>query len=265
MKEKDTIIDNYVRGLLSKKEKVDFELMLKSNNQLQKEVQFRKRIINYFEYKDTLDIIQQAKIANENNLQENTEEDMEKTKNTIQQARLNNINRGKRIKIMWSTTISIAAMLLAFFWFTQTFTETTPYENSKLLTTLLIENPKIESVSGINQRKIAKLFAETNKSMKEEDYETVLAKLKEIRYLGIVTDEMLLHEMFVYYKTKDYKKAKHIFEEKILDKDTPTGNEARWYISWVYLEDGDIENTKVQLAEIKGHYQKQARQKLASL
>jgi len=261
---KENNIDNYVRGLLSNEERAKFELLLAYDLELQKEVEFTKSILDYFKYKKVSDAIQLAKYANENNLPENFDGSFDQLNNTMQTAKLINLNVRRRNLIIW-TTLSSAAVFLAIFCFKGIFPSITNYETSKLRNTLTINTPEIETVSSTNKERIKQIFDEANQSMQNEDYATVIGQFNDLRLQQrYETDEMLLFELFINYKNGEYYYAIEKYKQ-IRNLDSNTGNEARWYISWVYMEINQIEKAKEELGKLKGYYKKQAIQKLASL
>lgn len=263
MSKKEKKIDDYVRGLLSKEEQAAFELAFAKDIDLQKEIQLRIYITNYFEYKQVLDTIQEAKHANENNYPDTEEEDLSKFKSMVQQAKTEN-KKSRNRKIYLLSTLTIAASFFVFFWFNTYWLNETIDETLSLQTTLSLNQPQIENVALNFEKEIQQLIDESNFAMQNVDYETVFLKFNQLRLLGFETDEMLLYELFIYYKKKLYIQSENCFA-KITNKNTETGNEARWYISLVYSASNQAEKAKEELLKIEGHYKKQAKAKLIKM
>jgi len=105
------LVAAYIRGTLSGEALTDFETALAANETLQEEVEFQRSLLSAVRLNVAAKTLEQATFSNI--LKDKTlHPQFEATQNNIQQARIDNINRQRRIRKHWMTGLAAAACMV---------------------------------------------------------------------------------------------------------------------------------------------------------
>lgn len=258
MKDQHKLIDDYVRDLLSEKDKATFELAIAKDEALQREVKFRKSIVNHYKFEEVKQTIEKARIENEQEAE--LEPKLEIVRDTIAQARIENIqSRERRMRLYKNIALAaVFSVLIGVGWFSNIF------HQEGLLVDITIDEADLQTVTAFNLNELKILIDKANNAIKATDFASVLSITDQLRKAeGFETDEILQNECYIYYKQKNYTKAARQVEGI---QNLELQNEVRWKLSKLYLKVGEKDLAKKQLLKIQvGAYKNKAAKKLEKL
>lgn len=264
-------IDAYIRQELQGDKLNAFEIELKKNEALRREVQFRQSMDDAFQLEKVEATIQKAKsdplLENANALKiENPE--LENVHDVIHRAKTENLSYRKQL-VKRLAMVGIAASVLLLGWTANQYwlgeNNLDKWVDNHLSIPPKIElddiaNIEIESVSA-QKDEILDLLAEAKRNYEAAKRADVLVSFGTLRKrYSYETDAMLFYEGLIYYQENQPTKAVELLKQ-ITNRNSVIKNEAHWYSGLMYLKMNEKDEAKKhfkQLTATSGGYGKKA-------
>lgn len=259
---KDQIIDDYLRGRLSKESLIAFEKQLFTDHELAEEVRINKNLFALHETDewDEIKVLNEDGIAYQEYL---LSDDAQKIKSAISSAQ-NKYKRNSIAPIKRYRWYGIAASLMLLIAVSYTFTS-----NQNEPETLYTDFSNLTELPSLTQRSDAdKLLSDAEEMFLNKQY------LGAVRSLELHNEKynsqsanILLYKGMCYLELKQFSKAEEVFNT-LKNSDALDKNKAYWFLALTSLKQENLSLTKntLQLIVTNSHYNhKKAKQLLAKL
>jgi len=248
----------YLNNDLSEAERTEFEAELTTNELLRKEFQLEKAVFMSFEFDKVAASLEKAK---ENNALKEEREAVEfqVVKNNLQQAKINNRNKRRRIRRLIITGIAAACILFVFFTWIVPMSQEISEDNSiaidgEIKKTFDIgdstnENPtKLVSVSGMVRKKLGRV----NKAIEENNLVEAQRNIDIVRNQYYEkSDIVIVYEARIHYlKNENPQKSINLLNG-LIENDSAFTEDARWYLALMYLQNSQKKKARQQLDILK--------------
>jgi len=243
----------YVKGTISGEALADFESALTANETLQEEVIFQRSLLSAVRLNVAAKTLEQASFSNI--LKDKTlHPKFEATQNNIQQARIDNINRQKRIQKHWIIGLAVAASMILV-----SIVGLKMYLNNQLdgdmdsiaakvkRERIPLTQTKIKDVSARRTVIVAEL-EKAEQAFKDENWEETQDIFEYLRHTLLHNSaEMDFYESIIFYNKKQYAESIEKLENINLDE-AESVCQIRHFLTLSYLK---IKNK----SKAKGQYE----------
>lgn len=232
----------YLNNDLSEAERTEFETELTKNELLRKEFHLERAIFMSVELDK---VASSLKIAKENNMLKEDEAvaDFQIIRNNLQQAKINNTNKQRRMIRRWVIAgLAAACILLGLrFSFLRLQPDISPQvtvTTDEKIKTFYIDEPIEENsptlASSAVEKRIIKRLRKVDKT-KENNLNATQDNINGIRKQFGESDAIVICEARIHYLKKENKKSIKLLNE-LIEKDSEYVEDARWYLSLIYLQ-----------------------------
>ena len=240
------LVTAYLKGELSGKERTDFEATLATNEVLREELIFQRSILSAVQLNVTAATLQQATL--DNLLEDKTlHPKLEVIQNDMQQARVYNINRQKRVRRWWISGLAAVACVLGVLFFSNHLI--TNAQLDKEIASWEIEfdtsgSDYEEVSSSMTEIETAKKYYEKGK---RKAAFTTLDSISDSQ----LPDRILLAKGKIQAQLKNYQASKELLIPASLSTEAIVRDKACLALGMVYLRLRKKEAAKKQLEQIR--------------
>jgi len=244
----------YVKGELSGKALSDFEIMLADDEALREEVLLQRTILSAARLNITADTLRQA--THENLLEDKTlHPQIEIIQKNMKQARIDNINRQRRIRRWLVSSLAVAACVFGTFFFSSYIIYNQKLYEEIIGLPVAFENPNpgFEEVRGVTDAETHIQNAEEQYA--EDDRKAALASLD-----MIPEDELPKHILLakgkIQAQLKNYRASKQLLLLATESEEVVIQDDARFALGMVHLRLREKEEAEKQFMQISDESKK---------
>jgi len=244
------LVTAYVKSEISGKALTDFETVLAANEILREEVAFQRSLLSAVRLNVAANMLQQVTL--DNPLEGKTlHPQFEVVQNNLQQARIDNINRQRRIRKHWIRGLAVAAsmILVSFFGLKMYLNNQLNSDMEQLAATVKYERISLtENIKDVSARRtvIAEQLGSAERAFEEEDWETTQQIFEYLRDTLLYNSaDMDFYEGIIFYHKKEYTKSIETLENINLDE-AESVCQIRHFLTLSYLKINDKTKAKEQ-------------------